>query len=280
MELVIDFYYFLLYYLVVGRPMFATNNFPQKTERKIMSMDIHTSKRLIQVKTYLLNYIEQNQLKPNDQLPSETDFAKNLGVSRNTLREAYIELESEGVIIRRHGIGTFVTHSTVIRDSLNDFSPFTQIIKESGFTPNFQTLSMGYEFAPSDAEEVFSAPPSTKVFCIKRIVRADQQPVIYIEDYITPAIEVEAINWVEFDGNMVQFLSTSLNTSLHHIQSHIRAASLSHDISQYLELERGTPILSVRSTIFKEDNTPIAYSKICFNSNIVELNIVRIIRAT
>jgi len=243
-----------------------------------MSMVINSGTLLNKVKTYLLTYIEKNELKHKDQLPSETALAKMLGVSRNTLREAYIELENEGVITRRHGIGTFVSRSPMIRDSLNKFLPFAEMIKQSGFTPTFQTLSMSFESAPSDVYDVFSTPQSTKIHCIKRIVRADQQPVIYIEDYINPTDEVERLNWGKFDGNMIQFLSTSLNISLHHIQSYIRAVALNSEFSQYLALDSGTPILSVKSIIFKEmDDQPIVYSKIVFNSDIVELNIMRMI---
>lgn len=241
-------------------------------------MTINTSTRLNQVKAHLLNYITQNQLERNDQLPSETALAKTLGVSRNTLREAYISLENEGIIVRRHGVGTFVAHSPVIRDSLNEFSPFAQIIQDSGYTPNFQTLSMGYEYAPTEVYHVFNTPPSIELRRIKRLVRADQQPVIYVDDYITPAVEAAALNWDAFDGNMVRFLADSLDTPLHQIKSCIRAAALGPEISQYLELAEGSPILSVRSTIFTVDNQPVNYSKICFNSNIVELNIVRMVR--
>ncbi len=241
-------------------------------------MTINTSTRLQQVKSYLLNYITQNQLKRNDQLPAEAAIAKTLGVSRNTLREAYISLENEGVIVRRHGIGTFVANSPVIQDSLNKFSPFAQIIRDVGYTPNFQTLSMEFEYAPEDVYDVFSASPSEKIRCIKRIVLADELPVIYVDDYMAPVVESADLDWDSFDGNTVQFLAASLATPLHQIQSHIRAAALTPEISQYLQLAEGTPILRVRSTIFTVDNLPINYSKICFNSDIVELNIVRMIR--
>ncbi len=241
-------------------------------------MKINTSSRLDQVKAYLLSFIELNQLKHNDQLPSETDLAKKLGVSRNTIREAYIELEAEGVIIRRHGLGTFVTHSPVIRDSLDDFAPFHQIIKESGFTPGFETLSMGFVDAPDDVMDFFCLPVGEQVFRISRRVHADDKPVIYIQDFINPEINGQIDNWTEFDGNMIQFLTGALETPLHHIQSYIRAAALSQEVAPYLDLKSGTPILSVRSLIFKEDNQPVAYSKLCFNSEIVELNIVRMIR--
>ena len=243
-----------------------------------MSSQIKGGPRIKQVKEYLLNYITENQLKGQDQLPSETEFAKTLGVSRNTLREAYIELENEGVIIRRHGIGTFVAHARVIRDSLNDFAPFSQLIHDSGFTPTFETISIDEIVPPNEVNSAFFNSPDTQVCLIKRIVRADNQPVMYIEDYLNPANCVTDMNWDEFDGNMVMFLSNSLNTSLQHIRSQIRAAGLPPEFSKYLELESNTPILYVRSTIFKEDNQPIAYSRIYFNSNIVEMSTVRKIR--
>ena len=242
-------------------------------------MTINTSSRIEQSKEYLLNYIAENQLRRNDQLPSEAAIAKTLGVSRNTLREAYISLESEGVIVRRHGIGTFVANSSVIRDSLNEFLPFAQIIKDGGYTPGFKTLSVTYINAEPDISDIFATSPTQELRCVKRIVLADEQPVIHIEDYIAPNADAAVQNWDAFDGNMVEFLATSLSTPLHQIQSSIRATALSSEVSQYLELDEGAPILSVRSTIFAADNQPVTYSKICFNSDIVELNIVRMVRA-
>ncbi len=245
-----------------------------------MSSQIHGGPRIKQVKEYLLNYITENQLKGQDRLPSETEFAKTLGVSRNTLREAYIELENEGVIIRRHGIGTFVSHSRVIQDSLNEFEPFAQLILNSGFTPTFETISINEVIPPNEVNSAFLNSLDTNVCLVKRIVRADNQPVMYIEDYLNPVNCLTDLDWENFDGNMVMFLSTSLNVSLHHIRSQIRAAALPAAFSNYLELEKYTPVLYVRSTIYKEDNQPIAFSRIYFNSNIVEMSTVRKIRTS
>ena len=241
-------------------------------------MAINTSSRLQELRENLFNYITKNKLKRNDQLPSEAEIAKTLGVSRNTLREAYVSLEDEGVIVRRHGIGTFIANASVIRDPLNKFLPFAQIIKDGGYIPGFKTLSMGYENVTADIRNVFALSASQELRCIKRIVLADQKPIIYIDDYIAPSVDRAIPNWDAIDGNMVEFLAASLPTPPHQIQSSIRAAALSSEISQYLELREGTPVLNVHSIIFGADNQPITCSKICFNSEIVELNIVRMVR--
>jgi len=85
-------------------------------------------------------------------------------------------------------------------------------------------------------------------------------------------------NWDLFEGNLVEVLAKTLHTPLHQIQSYIRAQPLPADISEYLEMPVGTPILGVRSTIYAQDNQAITFSKLCFNSEIIELNIVRMIR--
>lgn len=54
--------------------------------------------------------ILEGSLKAGDRLPSERDFAIELGVSRPTLREAIQKLMSKGLLASRHGGGTFVTN--------------------------------------------------------------------------------------------------------------------------------------------------------------------------
>jgi len=53
-------------------------------------------------------YIVENRLKPGDPLPSETELAEQLGVGRNSLREAVKSLEGLGILESRVGSGLFV----------------------------------------------------------------------------------------------------------------------------------------------------------------------------
>lgn len=56
--------------------------------------------------------IVDGRLKPGDPLPSERDMAKHLGVSRPSLREALLVLESRGLVQARRGGGFGVTDVT------------------------------------------------------------------------------------------------------------------------------------------------------------------------
>ena len=57
----------------------------------------------------LETHILEGSLKPGDRLPSERDLSADMGVSRPSLREALQKLVSKGLLMTRHGGGTFVT---------------------------------------------------------------------------------------------------------------------------------------------------------------------------
>ena len=69
----------------------------------------------IQVEEYLSSLIEE--LKPGDQLPPEPALARQLGVSRATLREVILAFVARGALVRRHGVGTFVASRIPILES-------------------------------------------------------------------------------------------------------------------------------------------------------------------
>ena len=88
----------------------------------------------ITVQDSLKQYIEANQLKAGDPLPPETFLAQQLGVGRNSMREAIKALESLGILETRRGIGVFV--------------------KEFSFKPLLDNLAYGLQDSLRDVEEL------------------------------------------------------------------------------------------------------------------------------
>lgn len=62
----------------------------------------------VQVKEAVLAEIKSGQWKAGDKLPTERELSEKLKVSRNTVSQAYQELETEGVLTSIQGRGTFV----------------------------------------------------------------------------------------------------------------------------------------------------------------------------
>jgi len=55
--------------------------------------------------------VARGQLKPNERLPSVRELSQTLVVNPNTVARAYTELEREGVLYTRPGMGVFVAQA-------------------------------------------------------------------------------------------------------------------------------------------------------------------------
>ena len=71
-----------------------------------------------QVTDQIKDAIASGDLKPNDRLPSVRELSEALNVSAITVKRAYADLETDGYILTRAGLGSFVV--PVERDRLRD----------------------------------------------------------------------------------------------------------------------------------------------------------------
>ena len=55
------------------------------------------------------------RMHPGDQLPSLNEVVKALAINPNTVAKAYSELEHEGLVVRRQGVGTFIATTATAR---------------------------------------------------------------------------------------------------------------------------------------------------------------------
>lgn len=118
-------------------------------------------------------------------LPSEPALSKILGVSRATLREAMKELESEGMIIKKRGSGTYVRALTSnLNLSISVPRSVTALIESLGFLPGTSMLKISIEKIFPDLVEALNLPPDSNVIRIERIRTANSQPVAYTIEII------------------------------------------------------------------------------------------------
>ena len=61
----------------------------------------------LQVRDALAQRIATGEWKPGDAIPNENDLARQLGVSPGTVRRSLDLLESEHLLTRRQGCGSF-----------------------------------------------------------------------------------------------------------------------------------------------------------------------------
>ena len=88
-----------------------------------------------QLKSILAQKIMNNEWQVGDRLPSEFELCKEYGVSRITVRQALAELEKDGLVKRRQGVGTLVTLPKIEQSSLPVFTAFPEEFRKRGLNP-------------------------------------------------------------------------------------------------------------------------------------------------
>src|SRR5438309_10462545 len=134
--------------------------------------------RSVQVRDELSHRIDRGLLPAGSRLPSEPALATELGVSRATLREALRALESEGLIRRMWGSGTFVTSGRRVANSLDLNFGVTDAIRAAGMEAGVGAASHWLEPATVSEATRLELQPGADVLVGERIRAAGGQPVV------------------------------------------------------------------------------------------------------
>jgi GntR family transcriptional regulator len=72
------------------------------------SLDMDAGPIYLQIAQIVRRALARGDLDAGEKLPSARDLAQRLGVNPNTVVHAFAELETQGVIETKRGLGTFV----------------------------------------------------------------------------------------------------------------------------------------------------------------------------
>ena len=131
-----------------------------------------------QLSQILREAIEQGVHQPGERLPSEPELIREYGVSRITVRQALDELETEGLIIRRHGKGTYVAEPRIEQELIR-LTDFVEDMQHAGQQPSSRVLAFVHEAARPLVSRALHVPEGMEVVRIDRVRLANEQPIAY-----------------------------------------------------------------------------------------------------
>jgi GntR family transcriptional regulator len=217
--------------------------------------------------------IESGRLRPGERLPSEAELSKQLGVSRATLREALRLLEEEKIVIRRHGVGTFINARPVFSGGIGELFSVTDAISRQGQTPGTTLLYTGFGEPGEEERKRLSLNPGEGVLKVERIRTADGEPVVYCLDSI-PAHFVPEGYRMECES-IFEWLEKSAGLRISYAVAHIEPIGHLEYVSNQLKCDRNTPLLLLKQIHYDESERAVLYSHNYFRADKFHFHVVR-----
>ncbi len=125
-------------------------------------------------------------------IPSETELAVDLGVSRTTIRDALSRLENEGVLYRKQGAGTFVNEAGLqIKSRLDEIWSYQEMLAAHDYTPSTRILDVTTQLATADLAAELNLAEGDELIVARKLFLADNQPVILAHNYIPTKLLAE-----------------------------------------------------------------------------------------
>ncbi|WP_017727378.1 GntR family transcriptional regulator [Halalkalibacterium ligniniphilum] len=217
--------------------------------------------------------IETNIYKEGQKLPSEFELSKQLGISRATLREALRLLEEEGVVIRRHGVGTFVHSKPLFSAGIEELYSVSDMIVQANMKPGTIFLSSQIKEATEDDLRKFNDEGLEEMLVIERVRTADGVPVVYCEDKIpSEYIKHQSVHEIK---SIFRYLEEESDRTITHAVTYIEPIGFHETISEILECDPETSLLLLKQVHYDQTEQPLLYSLNYFRADKFKFHVVR-----
>ncbi len=215
------------------------------------------------------------KMEAGGRLPSEPDLAKQMGVSRATLREAMRTFEVQGLIRRRQGSGTFVVGQVpVIEAGLEVLESLETMAMRKGLQVSVSDLRIESLGADSESARELGVPVGTPLTRVRRVMREDSRPVAYLTDTLcATSLKPEQLG-SDFKGSVLDYL-LKRGDNLTVSKAAITAVAAPADVAKALQIQRGDVLLQFVSNLFRSDGSVLDYSWSYFIPGYFNFHVVR-----
>lgn len=209
-------------------------------------------------------------------LPAENDLAAALGVSRTTLRAALQNLEQDGIVSRRRGIGTRVLmqEEGPFQLELNRLAALDDLLRERGHEPSTSIVSVTRAVLPDLAAKLMRLP-NGEWHVIEKLWYADGQPAAALWDYVPCDVLPELPDNSEVIGTIFRLFDEFGPEPIALARVELVPLTAGSDVAERLQIKTGEAYLRLWQRHYGVSQKPLAISRLDINDHFIRLEIVR-----
>lgn len=210
----------------------------------------------------MVRRITLGEFPPAARLPTEAELARHYGVARMTLRRAVDDLVRDGFVVRRQGVGIFVSADAPLAGPTRSLYPFAKLAT-SNDTPvrNRLISSTVVQDAPSTVSAALGVAHDAPVVRIERTRRVKDVTIGYQVSWIPLAI-CPKLRDGELPDCSVRKALEEVGIVLEFADHKISATNASPSIAALLGVRKGAALLFVERRACRADGRAVHFSEI------------------
>jgi GntR family transcriptional regulator len=210
-----------------------------------------------QIKLLITRSLEAGEWKPGEAIPAETDLAQRFRVSQGTVRKAIDELADDNLLVRRQGKGTFVATHAEEKIQYRFLRLAPDDAKPRGMERHF--LDCRRMRAPAPIARALELKGTEGAILVRRTLAQDATPVVLDEIWLPAGLfkGLTAERLSDYVGPMYGLFETEFGVRMIRAEEKIRAVAADTATASLLEVETGTPLLSVERLSYTYGDKPV-----------------------
>ncbi len=218
-------------------------------------------------------------MEPGAQLPPEPTLAKQLGVSRATLREVLHIFAERGLLVRRQGVGTFVSSRIpILETGLEVLESLDRMAKRLGLATEVTHVHI-CERAPTPEEmtglSIAKTTATPEVLVVDRVITVQGDAVADLRDVVPVTYLRQTDLDTAFNGSVLDILLQRDELMLSVSRTAIAAVQASAQCAARLDVPQGAALLELTAQLYSYDENVVDYSTSYFVPGYFRFQVMR-----
>lgn len=223
----------------------------------------------IYVKDYIKNLLVAGKYPTDSKLPTEFELMHELNVGRATVREALAQLENEGLIYKKQGVGTFVAPAD--KFAINAFSSFSFTAQSLGFIDKIKVeRELEIEVNRENIKFLNRWEEGTKLRGAERIRLISDSPIALDCVYFTEEVAKLTGKNYKFDESYNSKLNAAMSADINRISTDTIKRKAIEQEAKALNLNTGDDVVQVTSWFYVDSisTAPVAHSTLLISAQL------------